>query len=64
MMEDKTLKLYTRVEITATKTPGTIVSVDTDGGTKPPIYLVEIDDEYKTGGPDDCTWRDPSELGY
>ena len=58
-------ELYESVRIKATGIPGVVVAEDTDGGTKPPIYFVEIDDDYKTGVPDeDIVWCDPEEIEY
>lgn len=54
---------YTSVRIIKTAETGVIVAIDTDGGTKPPIYFVEKDDRYKIGLPDnDCIWCEPDEI--
>lgn len=41
--------LYDKVRIKATNETGVIVEIDTDRGRKPPIFIVEKDDKYKTG---------------
>jgi hypothetical protein len=51
------------VRIKAGNIPGVIVAIDTDGGTKPPIYFVEKDDDYKDGLCDhDLIWCDSDEI--
>lgn len=53
---------YERVRIKKGNIPGTVVCIDTDGGTKPPIYLVEKDDEYKAYDGNDLVWCELDEL--
>lgn len=54
---------YDKVKIKKTGKKGTIVFIDTDGGTKPPIYFVEIDQEEKTGeGKEDMVWVETEEI--
>jgi hypothetical protein len=54
-------ELYEIVIIKSQNIPGTIVSIDTDGGTKPPIYFVEKDDAYKNGK-NDLVWCEGEEI--
>ena len=54
-------ELYSSVKITGSNITGVIVAVDTDGGTKPPIYFVEKDDRFKTGE-DDLVWLEADEI--
>jgi hypothetical protein len=53
--------LYDSVRIKVGNIPGVIVAIDTDGGTKPPIYFVEKHDSYKDGQTD-LVWCDADEL--
>lgn len=56
-------ELYENVRIKGTDVTGVVVAEDTDSGTRPPIYFVEKDEEYKTGEPDeDCVWCAVHEL--
>ncbi len=53
--------LYEQVKIKFSDETGTVVAVDTDGGTKPPIYFVEKDDKFKNGE-NDLVWLEASEI--
>ena len=53
--------LYTAVRVKDQGITGVIISVDTDGGTKPPVYLIEKDDKHKTGK-NDLVWVEPHEI--
>lgn len=54
---------YDKVRIKKTGKHGTIVYIDTDGGTKPPIYFVEIDQEEKTERDEEnMIWCEEEEL--
>lgn len=64
-IEMLSFKLYESVRIKSSGITGVVVAEDTDGGTEPPIYFVEKDDEYKTGKLDnDCVWCRPEEIEY
>lgn len=54
---------YDKVKIKKTGKHGMIVSIDTDGGTKPPIYFVEIDRAEKTEHDEEnMFWCEENEL--
>lgn len=54
---------YDNVTVKKSGKKGTIVYIDTDGGTKPPIYFVEIEQEEKTGNfKEDMIWCNGDEL--
>lgn len=54
-------ELYSSVKIKESGITGVIVAVDSDKGTKPPIYFVEKDDEFKTGE-NDLVWLEAREI--
>ncbi len=41
--------LYDRVRVKARNVPGNIVDISNNRGRSTPLYMIEIDDEYKTG---------------
>lgn len=45
--EEEMIKLYDMVTVLKTGKHGAVVEIDDDGGTKPPIYLVEVLDKEK-----------------
>ena len=54
---------YDKVKIKKTGKHGAIVYIDTDGGTKPPIYFVEINQEEKTEcDEENMIWCEEEEL--
>ena len=54
---------YDSVKIKKSGKHGVIVYIDTDGGTKPPIYLVEIDQKEKTEHEEEnMIWCEENEL--
>ena len=55
------MDLYESVKVKSENITGIIVAIDTDNGTKPPIYFVEKDDIYKTGE-SDLEWYESHEL--
>ncbi len=58
----KQFELYEKVKIIATDETGIVVAIDTDGGTKPPIYFVEKDGEFKTWTSKDLAWYEGYQL--
>ena len=57
----QSFELYESVRIKETGVLGTIVAIDTDGGTKPPIYFIEKDDKYKNWK-NDLIWCEGKEI--
>lgn len=55
------IELYDRVMVKKNEFPGNIVSIDDNNGRDIPIYLVEIDDEYKDGS-NDLIWCEKDEI--
>lgn len=54
---------YDKVKIKEIGKHGVIVCIDTDGGTKPPIYFVEIDQAEKTEHDEEnMIWCEEDEL--
>lgn len=57
------LKAYDAVKIKSTGKLAHIIETDDDGGTKPTIYLVELDDKPKGASVSDVVrWCDGDEI--
>ncbi len=54
--------VYSRVKIKANGFTGAIVEYDDDGGRKPAIYLIELDEEFYTDPDDALIWLENGEF--
>ena len=56
-------EIYEAVKIKSSGKTGEIVAIDTDGGTKSPLYFVEICQKDKTGNlNEDMLWLEEKDL--
>lgn len=54
--------LYDKVRVKSNQKIGFIVCIDTDGGTKPPIYYVELSESESDDLNDVLVWYEEDEI--